>query len=244
MKAPNLGKMIGPLPLGGWVIVVGGGLGIAYAANRRRGGAAPVEVAPDLTGAGVPGALVPGLPGGVVNLGPPAPSFEGINAPPPATNDEWARAAARVLIGRGFGAYATQQAIDAYLRGETLTSEQRAVVDAAILAAGVPPFPPPAVAPAPAPPPPLAPIIPMPAPAPAPAPAPVLAPPPPMPAPPPPRVNPASEFQTVMYGPRTFTSVEEYIAWRSMLTTGSVRASSSYDPNTREGWARVTRRTA
>lgn len=151
MKAPDLGKMVGPLPLGAWLGVVGGGLGLAYMAKKKAGAAPPVVPGPASPNGGLP---VTG--GGVVALPDNAPGGAGAGgsltplAPAPTTNDEWARYAAIVLIGHGFGAYATQQALAKYLEGQQLTAEESAIVEAAMRYIGPPPYSPP-VAPPPLP---------------------------------------------------------------------------------------------
>jgi hypothetical protein len=42
LMAPDLGKMVGPMPLGAWIAVVGGGLGFALY-SRSQSAAAPVD---------------------------------------------------------------------------------------------------------------------------------------------------------------------------------------------------------
>src|SRR3954454_22038915 len=42
--ALDLGKQIGPLPMGAWVAVVGGGLGIAYVSSRNNRNSEPILV--------------------------------------------------------------------------------------------------------------------------------------------------------------------------------------------------------
>ena len=64
--ALNLAKQVGPLPLGAWVIVVGGGLGIAWW-SRRNSAAEPVYVE---DGSGTSGV---GVGGGAVGWSPVAP---------------------------------------------------------------------------------------------------------------------------------------------------------------------------
>lgn len=187
VKIPPLGKMIGPLPLGGWVAVTGGGVGLAVLANRRRPEPAPataaVVTADDATGAPsyTPGVYTSPIPGGAIGLPDAGTPAQPVSvAPPPATNDEWARSALIQLVGRGFGAYAAQAALGAYLEGRQLTAEQAAIVEGALRYAGPPPYLP-VTAPAPLPAQPvISPTVPAPPPAEQVAPKP---PPPPPPAP-------------------------------------------------------------
>lgn len=179
MKAPNLGKMVGPLPLGAWVGVTGGGLGLAYLARRQGAATATTRtVSPAADAAGAPASGFAG--GGAVNLptgaSPPAtPATPTPVSPEIITNDDWLGVATRLLIGRGYGAYTTQQALERYLRGEQLTAEQAAIVESAMQLQGPPPF-----SPVAAPPPlPAAPPVSQ-------APLPPQAPPPPAPPPAPP----------------------------------------------------------
>lgn len=152
-RLPDLGKMVGPLPLGAWVAAVGGSLVVATLVRRRQ--AAAADDVPVLTSGQVPypydpQPLQPATYGGVWGLagapsGPPA-------TPTINTNTDWERAASTVLIGKGYEAYATQQALRAYLRGlDPLTPQQQAIVEAALQQVGLPPQPPTAVPPAPPP---------------------------------------------------------------------------------------------
>lgn len=149
MKAPDLGKMVGPLPLGGWVLVIGGGLGVAYVANRNRGNSQPAgDVVDDASGAfsyyddGNTGIG----PSGVLGALDEAPPSSGpVTVPAPTTNTEWSRLVYAELVGRGFQALAVSRALAVYLNGDRLTTQQAAIIDAALrLQWGLPPDPPPA----------------------------------------------------------------------------------------------------
>lgn len=147
--ALDLKKQVGPLPMGVWLAAIGGSLGIAGVSKMRQKNTAkntprvvrnedvPYPYTAPLGSPVQPGpfGLAP-APGG-----PPA-------AQPIETNVDWQRAATTILIGRGFGAYQTQQALSKYLQGtHQLTHEESQIVEAALKWVGLPPDPPADVAP-------------------------------------------------------------------------------------------------
>src|SRR3982751_609787 len=93
---PDLGKQIGPLPLGAWVAVVGGSLGYMFY-SRSRSNDAPIEVAagPDY-GVGL---------GGMGALGAYSPTDGGYTPGAAAaeivSNAQWSRAAFNFLVSDG-----------------------------------------------------------------------------------------------------------------------------------------------
>src|SRR5688572_8717937 len=107
MAGPDFGKQIGPLPLGAWVIVVGGGLGIAWYTRSRTGATAPVVVED--------GSGVPGVGQGVGWIAVPPPSSAPGGPPEPTTNEEWGKAAINYLIAMGYDANVADAAIRKYL---------------------------------------------------------------------------------------------------------------------------------
>lgn len=140
MAKLQLGKMIGPLPLGGWAAVVAGGLGIGFYA-RKRAAAAPANQALPAAGDG-------GTPtGGFFTTGPSLlPSNLPTALEPPAsidTNVAWHREATRKLVAAGFTAYLADQTLAKYLAAqEGLTADEQAIVETAIRSTGPPPSPP------------------------------------------------------------------------------------------------------
>ncbi len=126
----DAGKMIGPLPAGAWVAVVGGGVGIVWY-SRRHPKAAPIAV--DNTN---------GLPG--VGVGPAG--FVAVTSSPASTdnstistNDQWATAAITYLIGQGYEPTMADAAIRNYINGVATTTQQQALVDIAMKKFGAPP---------------------------------------------------------------------------------------------------------
>lgn len=134
----NLSEQVGPLPLGAWIGVVAGGIGIGYLGRRKRtaatggGQAAPVpaDTAPWQSSQGAVSYAGPGT--GVTTMG----------TPKYATNEEWAAAAAAYLIGRGaLGSRATN-ALSHVLYPDPshpTTSDDSALYNAAAAGIGLPP---------------------------------------------------------------------------------------------------------
>lgn len=81
----DFGKQIGPLPVGAWIAVVGGGLAIAY--WQRNSGSGDVEVVEDTSGDGGVGAG----PGQFVPVTPVPEDSDG--TPEYASNEAWGQAA-------------------------------------------------------------------------------------------------------------------------------------------------------
>jgi hypothetical protein len=128
----DFGKSYGPLPLGAWVAVIGGGLGIAWYTTQKGGKSAGTVV----DTSGVPGVGTGGQSLWVQNT-PPVTSavaddkFE--------TNEEWARAAVNFLIAQGFDAALADTAIRKYLESKPLSLSENALVKLALAKYGAPP---------------------------------------------------------------------------------------------------------
>lgn len=104
-----MGKQIGPLPLGAWIAVVAGGLGIALW-SRNNGTAEEPEIVEDTSGDDGVGE---GGSGQWVDLNPPAKGGE-IEY---ATNEAWGQAAINWLIAQGYPAALSTNAITKGLTG-------------------------------------------------------------------------------------------------------------------------------
>jgi hypothetical protein len=175
VNLPDLGKQVGPLPLGAWVAVIGGSLGfMLYSRSHSSGDSGPIEVAagPDpgvgLGGMGAVGAYT-ATDGGAVSS--PAAAAATIDS-----NSQWSRAAFNFLVGDGADGSVVDRALRQYLDGNPLSVQENSFITRALAKFGQAPEGLPA-----------APDIPTPPPAPAPPPPPVWTPPPPpAPAPPPP----------------------------------------------------------
>ncbi|MFD7908352.1 LysM peptidoglycan-binding domain-containing protein [Kitasatospora sp. NPDC059747] len=188
--APDLkggfGKKVGPLPMGVWILAIGGGLVLAYMMRSRSKAAADPGTTTSGAAAGVDdwnygksNGVGQGVSGGAVDT----PTTTAIT-----TNEQWQRRAVQILTGLGYEPTVVDAAVGAYLQGQQLTTIQRAIVNEAILRIGPPPIsPPPPVAvdkpPDPQP-------QPQPQQPPPPPPPPVIVQPPPPPPPPPPAPDP------------------------------------------------------
>jgi hypothetical protein len=110
--AIDFGKQVGPLPLGAWVIVVGGGLGIALW-SRQNGGDEP-EIVEDTSGD--PGVGEGGGTPGWLPINPPSTGSDNSGAVY-ETNEEWARAAITWLIAQNYDPGVSNSAITKGIAG-------------------------------------------------------------------------------------------------------------------------------
>lgn len=135
VKLPDLGQMVGPLPLGAWIGITAGGLGLAYVANRGRGGKPAEEPsAPQFHYPSTP------ITSGPTNLNP-IPSTP--NVMPITENGEWIRAAIPRLVSQGVSPIKAQQCLSAYVEGAIPTGDPNGcskIIDAAIIAVGPAPM--------------------------------------------------------------------------------------------------------
>lgn len=128
----DLGKQVGPLPMGAWLGVVAGGLGIAWYVNKNAGKTPAASVGDGLT---EPGS---GAGGGQFIDSPPT-----VNPPAPTgyeTNDQWARAAILFLLSEAKNPNTATLAISRYIAEQPLNNEEHALVGLAIAKLGPPPF--------------------------------------------------------------------------------------------------------
>lgn len=137
----DFGKQVGPLPLGAWVIVVGGGLGIAVWQRRSAATSDPTPVQDTSgdtgvgTGPGAVGITVPILPG--TDTG--AITYD--------TNEAWGQAAINWLIAQGYNPGVSSSAITKALNGGTDVSGNKMSVQEwslwslALTHFGSPPYP-------------------------------------------------------------------------------------------------------
>ncbi len=146
----GLTREVGPLPVWGWLVALVGGVGVGFMITRGLGsgsGSGGRTPANSETG----GSLVPGgsgAVGGAVGL-PFAPAIAGDAVDDGfQDNTEWRAAALAALQATGqFGALETDRALGLYLEGRQLDTGQAEIIERALDAVGMPPFPP-AVAPA------------------------------------------------------------------------------------------------
>lgn len=136
-----LTQKAGPLPVGVWIIAAGGGIGIALYMRRY---STPADTTPvgtedqSFTQGG--STFTPDGVGGTAGSG-------GSNVPPlptaPSDNDEWFQRASNYLVGKGLSGSQVSYSLGRWLGGESLTPQDRAIVDMAIAAIGNPPTQPP-----------------------------------------------------------------------------------------------------
>lgn len=107
MAGMDLGKQIGPLPLGAWIAVVAGGLGIALWSKNQNSGSNDPEIVEDTSGDAGVGT---GGSGQWVDTNPP-PATGTITYD---TNEAWGQAAINYLIAQG---YPTALATNAITKG-------------------------------------------------------------------------------------------------------------------------------
>ncbi len=138
MASPDLGKMIGPLPLGAWIAVLGGGLGLALYTRRQ---STPAVTNPDQlpedTGT-TPGVGVGGS-GQWTNITPPANGSSDTSSA--ETNDEWGVMTIAKLIGFGYPAGPTNNGITKFLNQGQLDAQEYQIVSEALRRFGSPPTP-------------------------------------------------------------------------------------------------------
>lgn len=175
---PDFSQKIGPLPLGAWVAIAGGGIGLYMLhRNKAAAAAAPASIDPtaSIVGTGGAGAVSESY----------VPTTGGVTTTTPAkltSNTQWGSQAFSWLAALGMNPTMADSAIRNYLDGRTLSVQENALISQVLGKYGTPPEQLPAAPPVPV----VTPISPPPAP---PAPAPVVQAPPQPVGIAPPRVN-------------------------------------------------------
>jgi len=113
MAGMDLGKQIGPLPLGAWIAVVAGGLGIALW-SRNQGSADEPEIVEDTSG--TPG-VGTGVNGSWVDVSPPSSGSGSGTGITYDSNEAWGQAAINYLIAQGYSPGLANSAITKGLAG-------------------------------------------------------------------------------------------------------------------------------
>lgn len=129
-----LTRKVGPLPLWGWLGVVGA---TAYVVIKRR--KSTTAATPDQV-TYAQQAQIPTV-GNAAGAGA-SPIVTG-GAAAPTTNDAWRSLAVTTLVAKGYSPLAVDTAMARYLGGIPLDSSQRALIDIALATVGTPPNPPP-----------------------------------------------------------------------------------------------------
>lgn len=114
--ALDLGKQMGPLPLGAWIVVVGGGLGIAWYTRRS---SANDTAEPGIDTGGQPG-VGDGSVGGWFPTTPPTTTPTPNPKDSVDDNDKWYTYISRELIGRfNYDPLLVDSALRKYLAGQS-----------------------------------------------------------------------------------------------------------------------------
>lgn len=133
MAGMDLGKMVGPLPLGAWLAVGGTGLGVALWARGTGSGmvgdAEPVAGVDEWSSTGT------GVNGQWVDVTPPDTSSATVT-----DNDEWGRRAVTWLIAEGYDAGLSASAIGKALQERRLSVREYALWWLALREFGPPPY--------------------------------------------------------------------------------------------------------
>jgi len=130
--AVDFGRQYGPLPLGAWVAVVGGGLGIAW--YTRQSGNKGTTIVEDTSG--IPGV---GTGQGSMWIQQTPPATTDVADDKFTTNEEWARAAVNYLIAQGYDAALADTAVRKYLESKPLSLSENALIKIALAKYGAPP---------------------------------------------------------------------------------------------------------
>lgn len=131
MAGMDLGKQVGPLPLGAWIVVVGAGLGVALWTRKK-------EDAPEIveSGNGTPGVGAGGS-GQYTELVPVTGGSGQITKP--TTNEEWGVLAINWLIAHNYPANVADSAVRKYLAGVKLSVGEYTMIGLVLAALGAPP---------------------------------------------------------------------------------------------------------
>lgn len=136
----TLSRKLGPLPVGVWILAVGGGLGLSYYLQRPEGEGEESDdgtVEYDEYGYDPFTALPYSGEVGLVDYGTQSP----ISQPPQAiiSNEQWIALGADYLIGIGNNPLKSHNALVRYTNGESLDTAQQALVSQVIRHLGSPP---------------------------------------------------------------------------------------------------------
>ena len=109
----DLSKQVGPLPMGAWIAVIGGGLALAWYTMRQQNNS---SAEPQVDTSGVAG-VGDGSVGGWVATNPTDNGSGGSGSGAPQTNEAWAVQAINWLIAQGYDGATSDSAIRKYLAG-------------------------------------------------------------------------------------------------------------------------------
>lgn len=129
-----LTKQAGPLPVGAWIGVVGGGLAIGwyFSKNTAKNNAANPTAQVPLTDPGV------GSGGGQFVYDPPT-AVDNPNNNAITDNATWARRAINWLIAQGYDPGTAQSAVSKFVNGTNRTLTEQTLINLALIEFGAPP---------------------------------------------------------------------------------------------------------
>lgn len=130
----NLGKQIGPLPMGGWLVVIAGGLAVGYFINKRQAAASAEPAATTDPDSDV------GVGGGQFQYDPIT-TVPNPETPVEDDNVAWGKKAVNYLTGLGYPGTFAQNVVAKFLSAEVLTASEKLLIDQAIVRFGSPPEP-------------------------------------------------------------------------------------------------------
>lgn len=139
-----LTKKVGPLPMGAWIIGIGGGLIVAAWLRRAYGGGD--SAAPAADGMVESDYAAPGLGGAALS----EPGYQGsgsieddapIEDTPIGTNNAWRKAAINLAGSFGVTGLFASRAVDLFLKGKRLNAKQTTFINSVIAELGAPPTP-------------------------------------------------------------------------------------------------------
>lgn len=150
----GLGRKLGPMPVGGWLLAVAGGVLVAWYFRRASAATDPTATDPTTATTGWdtadPGGTNAGVGGGVGNTGggggtgggTSAHHTEAYLARQATTNAEWKSHAVLAMAPFGFDAAHVARALDDYLAGHKLNQGETVTLAATESRCGPPPHPP------------------------------------------------------------------------------------------------------
>lgn len=142
----DLGKQVGPLPLGAWIAVVGGGLAIAYW-QRNAGSSASGEDPNAGTSTGDGTANDSGAGGSWIAVPPPSTAPTDSGKITYESNEQWGQAAINWLIAQGYSPGISNSAITKALNGgvdisgNKMSVQEWSLWSLALTKFGAPPYP-------------------------------------------------------------------------------------------------------
>lgn len=139
----NMGKMVGPLPMGAWVVIIGGGLTFALYTRHAQVATSAANAQPSSPASSLDASGGVGVGGSGMWTDVTPPSTTG-NTGAPTNNDQWEIAAVDYLIAKGYDPGLSDSAIRKWFGGAKLSITEYALVREALLRFGEPPSPLPA----------------------------------------------------------------------------------------------------